>query len=197
MTDRSVFATTATAVTILMTLATGCSDGFADSLTGTDGAVGDRRDPPGSSGPSGGGDVCTALDEVRQRAQEIGALIDERVDGLDDVSQADAEAAALDVLDGLADDLDTALDDVVDSYDRAAELADDELADEIRTLRDASQLLIDELLAFYRDVESVEELDQIDDFLLRDDIQQVTSDAASATIAINEFTRSRCGFDLD
>jgi len=154
-----------------------------------------------TDGASSGGAsvVCSELQVVKDLSDEMSLATDEMLGTLlSSIGDADGtgydDTEILAQLDAIASSLDRSLPDVLGAYRAAAELAEPEIAADIRLVADGTALLTPALVQVFADATTVEDLGAIDTVLAEPEFAEAATSAGLASLRLNDFTQPECGF---
>jgi hypothetical protein len=135
--------------------------------------------------------VCTELKRIRTLSDEISLVTGPIMTAfLNDEQDFDIQTLAT-----VAAALDDKLPEVLDAYaDAAAVAEDDTMVADIEAVSTATAEVTPVLAEVFRNAESVEDLDELEQRLSSSEMATMTISAGEASLRLDEFTIPQCGF---
>jgi hypothetical protein len=143
--------------------------------------------------------VCAELQVVKDLSDEMSQVTDDMLatlfSSLGDGTEID-DSDLLAQFDEIAGILVASLPDVLAAYAAGADLAEPEIAADIRIVADGTAFLTPALVRVFADATSVDDLGAIETALADPQLAEAATSAGMASLRLDDFTEPECGFQF-
>jgi hypothetical protein len=138
--------------------------------------------------------VCAELQKVQALNNEMNLIVSQAMEGLGTPGQLD-EAAILAGFRDAAVLMEQSLPSLLNAYEAAAVVATPEVAADLRTVGNASALMMPPMIQVLRDATALADLQRIEQAITATpELQQAAVDGGTASLRVDQFTIPTCGF---